>query len=132
MKTRTSLVVYLLSVLAVASAYGQTTPVLGRMTVQQKFMVKDKEMPAGTYEFVKPDAGNLRLVLRNRETGASMNLQIIERLARHGTADASGRVMFNTVGDQMILSEFWPAGNDEGYLLGTTQKAHKHATLKVE
>jgi hypothetical protein len=132
LKTRMSLVVCLLSVLAAASAYGQTTPVLGRMTVQQKFMVKDKEMPAGNYEFVKPGSDTHRLVLRNRDTGHSMNLDVVERLARHGSSDATGRVIFNSVGDQKILSEFWPSGNDEGYLLGTTKKEHEHETVNVE
>ena len=132
MKTRMSLVVCLLSILSVASAFGQTAPVLGRMTAQEKFMVKDKQMPAGSYEFVRPGADTRRLVLRNRDTGRSINLDVVERLARHGSSDSTGRVIFNSVGNQKTLSEFWPSGNDEGYLLGTTKKEHEHEIVNVE
>ncbi len=127
-----SIVVCLLSILAVASAYGQTTPVLGRVTVQQKFMANEKELPAGKYEFVKPSADPQRLVLRNRDTGTSINLDVVERLARTGPPDAPGRVVFNSVGDQRFLSEFWPSGNEDGYLLKITKMKHKHETLKAE
>jgi hypothetical protein len=127
-----SLVVCLLSVLAAVSAYGQAPPVLGRMTVEQKFMVKGKEMPAGKYEFVKPGPNTRRLVLRNRDTGHSINLDVVERLSRHGSSDATGRAIFNSVGGQRILSEFWPAGDDKGYLLGTTKREHEHESVNVE
>ena len=127
-----SLVVCLLSILAVASAHGQTTPVLGRVTVSHKFMANEKEMPAGQYEFVKPDASPNRLVIRSRDTGQSMNLDVIERLAHTGPSDAPGRVVFNSVGNQRFLSEFWPSGNEDGYLIQITKVKHKHETLKVE
>jgi len=127
-----SIVVCLLSILAVVSAYGQTTRVLGRINVQQKFMVNEKEMPAGKYEFVKPAAGPNHLMLRNRDTGKSVQLDVVERLAHTGSPDAPGRVVFNSIGDQKLLSEFWASGDEDGYLLQVTKKEHKHETLKVE
>lgn len=132
MKTRMTAAVCFLSILAVALAYGQSSPVMARADIPHKFMVNEKEMPAGKYEFVKPDADAYRLVLRNRDTGASMHLKVVERLARADSSDDRGRVVFNSTGDQKFLSEFWPSGNADGYLLQVTKKEHKHETLKAE
>lgn len=132
MKSRMSAAVCLVSILAVAFAYGQSSSVLGRVNVPHKFMANDKEMPAGKYEFVRSGADPYRLVLRNRDTGASMYLKVVERLAQTGSSDAPGRVVFNSVGDRLFLSEFWPSGNQEGYLVQVTKKEHKHETLKAE
>jgi len=131
LKIRMSAAVCFLSIFAVTVAYGQISKMMGRVDVEHKFMVKEKEMPAGTYEFVRT-AEQYRLLIRNRATGAATYVNVVERLARTDSSDGKGRVVFNSVGDEKILSEFWPSNNEDGYLLQVTKKEHKHEVLKAE
>jgi hypothetical protein len=134
LKTRISIVVGVVAILAVAFAYGQSdSPVLGRVNIPFKFMVAKKEMPAGKYEVVR--AGNQgqenRLLLRNWDSKASLYVSVIERLAETDPAQKHGaRVVFDSVGDQKYLSEFWPADNGDGYLLGINKGEKKHEVVE--
>ena len=131
MKTRIAIAVSILTMVAATVAFGQSTssPMLGAVNVQFKFMAGKKMMPAGKYEFVKQGITDNYLLLRGETTSA--RLRVVERLAETNTADKHGaRVVFNTVGDSKILSEFWPAGNEDGYLLATTQESHKHEVVE--
>ncbi len=130
MKTRIALAVSILAMVAATVAFGQSaSSVLGTVNVQFKFMAGKKEMPAGKYEFGKQGSIDNYLVLRGETT--SVRLRVLERLAETNTADQHGaRVVFNTVGDSKILSEFWPAGTEDGYLLATSQETHKHEVVE--
>ena len=133
MKTRISLAVSFVAILAVAFAYGQGAgPVLGRVDVPFKFMAGKSEMPAGKYEFVRK-TGEQFLSVRSLDNKASARLIIVERIARTEETPAShAKVVFNTVGDQKTLSEFWPAGTEDGYLVQVTKQEHKHEIVKEQ
>jgi hypothetical protein len=129
-KIRFSITVSLLIVLAMALAYGQSPAVSVRLNIPFKFMVGKKEMPAGKYEFAIPGAEASNLLLRNSDTSKAMNVHIIERLAGiHSSGHQNAGVVFDTVGDQKFLSEFWPGGNEDGFLLGVTKGEQKHKVL---
>lgn len=131
MKTRIAIAVSFITILAVAFAYGQSTSRLGTVTIPYKFVVGKKEMPAGKYEFVKVQGKESTLLLRDWDAKTSMYIPIVERLAETDpSAKHSARVVFDTVGDQKFLSEFWPADNSDGYLLGVTKGEQKHAVVE--
>jgi len=129
LKTRIAIAVSLLTILAVTLAYGQSS---GHLNIPFKFMVGKKEMPAGKYEFVKQAGSSSILLLRNQDTGSAVHLPVIERLARTEPATSTTKVVFNTVDNQKFISEYWPAGTDDGYLVQVTKKSHQHEVLKAE
>jgi hypothetical protein len=134
LKTRISIAVGFVAMLAVAFAYGQgLSPVLGQVNVPFKFVVGKKEMPTGKYELLRTggQGHESHLVLRNSQTKTSMYVSIIERLAETDPSQKHGvRVVFDTVGDQRFLSEFWPADNADGYLLGINKGEQKHEIVE--
>jgi len=130
LKTRIAIAVSFITVLAVAFAHAQSTP-LGTVTIPYKFMVAKKEMPAGKYEFVKTVGRESSLLLRSQDTSTSIHVSVIERLAEtHPSEEHHARVVFDRVGEQRFLSEFWPANNDDGYLLGITKNEQKHEIVE--
>ena len=134
MKTRISLAVSFVAILAVAFAYGQgTSSVQGRVNVPFKFMVGKKEMPAGKYEILRQAVSAPVLLFRSEETNTTAQLVVIERLARtEDSPSRTAKVVFNTADNQKVLSEFWPSGTDDGYLLQVTKQEHKHEIVKEQ
>lgn len=132
MKSRIAIALSVITILAVPFAYGQSaSPVLGRVNIPFKFMVAKKEMPAGTYEVLRTERQESRLVLRNYQAGTSIYVSVIERLAETDPSQKHGaRVVFDTVGDQKFLSEFWPADKGDGYLLGINKGEQKHEVVQ--
>jgi hypothetical protein len=132
LKTRISIAVGFVAILAVAFAYGQgQRPVLGEVNVPFKFVVGKKEMPAGKYEVMRAAGASSHLVLSNSETRTTVFVSVIERLAETDPFQKhSARLVFDTVGDQRFLSEFWPADNADGYLLGITKREQKHEVVE--
>jgi len=132
LKTRISIAVGFVAMLAVAFAYGQSmSPVLGSVNIPFKFMVAKKEMPAGKYEVLRAEGQSSHLLLRNWQTKTSMYVSVIERLAETDPSQKHGaRVVFDTVGDQRFLSEFWPADKGDGYLLGINKGEQKHEIVE--
>jgi threonine dehydrogenase-like Zn-dependent dehydrogenase len=132
LKTRISIAVGFVAILAVAFAYGQSaSPVLGSVNIPFKFMVAKKEMPAGKYEVVREEGQGSHLLLRNMQANTSIYVSVIERLAETDPSRKHGaRVVFDTVGDQRFLSEFWPADNGDGYLLGINKREQKHEVVE--
>ena len=130
MRTRIAIAVSILTMVAATYAYGQSrSPVLGVVNIQFKFMAGKKLMPAGKYEFVKENITDNFLLLRGETT--STRLRVVERLAETNAAEKHGaRVVFNKVGDSKMISEFWPANNEDGYLLATTKELHSHEIVQ--
>ena len=130
MKARVWIAASLLSFLLVAFASAQSAAVLGRLDIPFNFMVGKKEMPAGTYEIVKQEGQRSTLVLRNVSKNSQTYLHVIERLAEtQSTAKHKAMLVFDSVGEQKHISEFWPADNADGYLLGTTKGEQKHVIV---
>jgi hypothetical protein len=118
------------SILAVALAYGQSETAMARLDIPFKFMVGEKEMPAGKYEFVKQAAEQSSFLLRNLDTNKAIFVPIVERLAETSPLEKhKARVVFDAVGDRKFLSELWPADNADGYLVGMTKGEEKHEVL---
>lgn len=134
MKSRIAIALSFITILAVPFAHGQSaslSPVLGRVDIPFKFMVAKKEMPAGKYEVVKIAGQEFRLLLRSSQTKTSIYVSVLERLAETDPSEKHGaRVVFDTVGDQKFLSEFWPADNSDGYLLGINKGEQKHEVVQ--
>jgi len=132
LKIRISIAVSVVAILAVAFAYGQSAPsVLGRVDIPFKFMVGKKEMPAGKYEVQKTGDQGSHLLLRNWQAKTSIYVSVVERLAETDPSQKhSARIVFDTVGDQHFLSEFWPADNADGYLLGINKGEQKHEVVQ--
>lgn len=133
MKARVWIAVSLLSILsvfAVASASADSL-VLAQVDIPFKFMVGKTEMPAGQYQVVKQEGTRQSvLVLRGVTKTSSTYLHIIERLAQtKPTAERKSMVVFDSVRDQKYISEFWPADNQDGYLVGVTKGEQKHVIL---
>jgi hypothetical protein len=130
LKTRVTVALSVVSILAVALAYGQGQGTMGRLDVPFEFRVGKKAMPAGKYEFVKQPGTESHLLLRNVETTKSMFVPVVERItAMTSSGNHKARLVFDTVGDQKFLSEFWPANNDDGFLVGVTKGEEKHLVL---
>ena len=129
MKTRVAIALSVVSILAVALAYGQSQGAIARVDIPFKFMVGKTEMPAGKYEFWRQEQ-QFSLSLRNLETNKSIFVPVLERLAETSPLEKhKARVVFDTVGDQKFLSELWPADNADGFLVGVTKGEEKHEVL---
>ena len=135
MTSRIMTALSLFTMLVIPFAYGQsgsTSPVLvGRGEIPFKFMVAKKEMPAGKYEVLKMAGQENNLVLRSPRGKASIIVPVIERLAETDPSQKHhARFVFDAIGDQKLLSEFWPADNADGYLLGINKGEEKHAVVE--
>ncbi len=120
MNRRVAIALSFVTILGASLAYGQSaTPKLGRLNVPFNFTVGTQELPAGTYEVLRQTRWETHIQLRNVQSGKSTFVPIIERLAEKSPAARHGaRITFDTDGQQKFLSEFWPANNTDGYLLG--------------
>ena len=89
-----------------------------------KFTVGQQQMPAGDYRFVfDEDSSSLSM----HSSRGKHNLWVITRLARVDSKQSAGaRLVFDTVGDQKVLSEVWPPGTEDGYLAYAHQGKHGH------
>ncbi len=133
MKTRIAIALSFITILAVPSAYGQN--VLGHIDIPFKFMIAKREMPAGKYEVstMKGEAvgRETRLVVSNYEKNISVYVPVIEHLAETDPSQKHhARVVFDDVGDQRFLSEFWPADKGDGFLLGIKKGEQKHEVVE--
>ena len=131
MKLKLPIAVGVITILATTFAYGQSASrVMARLSIPFNFVLLKAEMPAGSYEVLKGSGSSYDLALRNSDTGKTVNVTVIERLARVSGETETGRFVFNRVGDQRFLSEFWPSGGDDGYLIQVTKKEHQHEIVK--
>jgi hypothetical protein len=126
MKTKVTLGLMLL--LAAAFAYG--VPFTVKANIEFPFTVQDKVLPAGDYTFTRDDAGAVFRVEGMDNKGVLA--PIITRLAAfmHGKPLAA-HLVFDKVGETLLLSEIWIAGED-GYLVLATKGEHTHKVVKVK
>jgi len=88
------------------------------------FVAGDKTLPAGKY-MIQVLENNL---IRISGPGGEAAMVINTRLGRHDD-DTELELVFDKVGDKLLLSEVWYPGKD-GYLLLSTKQAHEHAVLR--
>jgi hypothetical protein len=91
------------------------------------FMVKDKELPAGRYEFRVESTDNNRLAIRNVDSAGPFMLDVLTRLADVG--DTKLRVVFDKTADgKSYLSEVHMPGRD-GFLVGISKGREQHVIV---
>jgi hypothetical protein len=82
-------------------------------------------MEAGTYEI---EASREKILLRSTSgKTAQVMMPVITRLGRHD-ADQEPELVFDKVGGQLLLSEYWFPEMD-GYLVLNTPTDHEHRVL---
>jgi hypothetical protein len=113
--------------LAVVSAYGQTTV---RANIPFAFAAAGKTLPAGQYDFVR-DTSDEVIKVAGPVKGPTVQAMVITRLAggMH-TTPQDAHIVFDKVGEKYFLSEVWIPGVD-GFLLHTTKEKHEHRIQDV-
>jgi hypothetical protein len=122
----------LLTVLAMAVAIGLVgVPALAQKAVVKipfSFVAGDRELPAGTYSIRPEMETQNRLTIRNQDTGDSIMVPVITRLADKGAKELE--LVFDKAGDKSYLSEVYIPGVD-GYHLKGAPGQHTHVKVMV-
>jgi len=114
----------LLSLLVAAGAFAQSGSSV-TSSIPFEFSLGQKAVPAGTYRFsVRP--AQRQLVITDA-SGTDMYLPILTRLSSKGEFQDAGLV-FDTTGDNHVLSEVWIPGQD-GILVSSTPEGHEHQSV---
>ena len=131
MKTKLVLVVGLVALLTAVSGYArQTQPSVIKAQVDFPFIVEGKTLPAGTYEFSRPDLSSDFRVTGPDHKGVLA--PIMTRLSGEmHTTPQDSHLVFDKVGEICYLSEIWIPGED-GYLLFAAKGIHTHKVLNVK
>jgi hypothetical protein len=109
------------------TAYGKM-PVLKSM-INYPFTAGDKTFPAGMYEFVLDETGELFQVMGE---GNTVLVPIVTRLGGDMRSVPQGAyLVFDQVGETYLLAEIWLPGKD-GYLLLATKGPHGHKTVNIK
>jgi hypothetical protein len=91
------------------------------------FIVKDKELPAGSYEIRVEGEGEGYVAIRSTKGGKPTLALVIERLADTGAKES--RVVFDKMPDgKSYLSEVHIPGKD-GFLVGIAKGRETHVTI---
>jgi hypothetical protein len=98
-----------------------------RFVVPFSFMAKDKELPAGTYDFTAQGEGLSQLMIRSSGGGGTTLVPVVTRLADIGAKQPV--VVFDVAEGKHYLSEVHMPGAD-GFALAGAPGKHTHA--KVE
>ena len=97
----------------------------GKATIDFPFVAGTTQCPAGSYDF---ESDGMKITLRSKDPkGPTVIMLIVTRLGRHDR-DAEPEFIFDKVGDQLKLSEIWPAKED-GYLVLVTPEGHEHRVI---
>jgi hypothetical protein len=127
-RTKFLVTIGLVSLFAVASAYGQENVSL-RTNISFQFTAQGKVLPAGDYAFTPSGQQHTINVLGPNKQ--EVLAPVITRLAGEmHTTPADAHVVFDKVGETYFLSEIWIPGSD-GYVLRTTKEKHEHRVVNV-
>ena len=121
MTARKLTTISVLTLLAVASAHGQTGTVLSA-NVPFGFEAGGTSLPAGTYQF-KFQISEQSLVMSSDKAG-EIKLHVIAQLAGASLFKDTGLV-FDAFGGHHVLSEVWIPG-EGGVLVSASPKQHPH------
>lgn len=114
--------------LLAVSAWAQ--PMQCRALVDFPFMVGNKTLPAGTYDFIRDDAAQVFRVTDNGKNEAMAQIETRLATLRPGMTDGA-YVVFDKIGEKNILSEIWIPGED-GYAITITKGKHEHRIVKAK
>jgi len=119
-------VLSVLTLLAVASALGQTGVIL-RANVPFSFEAGGASLPAGTYQFrLRPGEG---AVVMSGDKAGDIRLPIITRLGT-GSLFTDATLIFDSFEGHHALSEIWIPG-EEKVLVKVTPKGHTHESVSA-
>lgn len=120
---RLALVVGLLAVL-LPSAFGQGNVL--HATIPFEFVANGKTLPAGSYDF---SVSNKFVTMKNVDTGNTVELGFLTRIAADETASGRARISFDVQGDKRFIEAVWPQSGD-GYLIHTVKGEHTHEIVR--
>jgi hypothetical protein len=128
LKSKSLLLISLLTLLAAVSAYGQSD--LLRAKIPFAFSAGGKQFPAGQYD-ISHASGALSFKIASQDGKNSAMVLILTRTAGaiHNTP-ADAHVVFDKVGETYTLSELWFPGAD-GYMLSTMKGQHEHRVVDI-
>jgi hypothetical protein len=116
----------LIALAAMSSVYGQTRPV--KAMIDFPFIVEGKTLPAGTYEFVLEETGDLFRIMGE---GTTVLANVVTRRGGEMRSAPKGtHLVFDKVGNNYMLSEIWVPAAD-GYLVLASRGAHEHKTVDL-
>jgi hypothetical protein len=91
------------------------------------FIVKDKEMPAGTYDILPQGSDEDQIAIRGAKGGPMVTVSVLERLADIGAKQP--KLVFDKMADgKSYLSEIHVPGGD-GFLVGIAKGREKHVSV---
>lgn len=129
MKTKMLMIVGLTMLLVPFSGLAQA-PQSIRANIPFRFVVKGVTMPAGEYYFARVD-DDKALEVKPVSKGTSVQALVITRLgAITDPKQKDARLVFDRIGDDFFLSEFWIPETD-GFLLYSTPQKHEHRKIFI-
>ncbi len=90
------------------------------------FIAMGKTLPAGSYAFNVSD-GNVKML--NEQTGATLLLGHLTRIAAENQAKRAAKVSFDVQGGKHYIEAFWPEEGD-GYLIHMVKGEHTHSIIE--
>ena len=88
------------------------------------FVAGDRPLAAGKYTLDTSVRGSISI----SGPGGKVSMIVLTRLGRHDR-DQDAELVFDKTDGQARLSEIWPAGNEDGYLVLATKGEHEHAVV---
>lgn len=113
--------------LCAGSVFAQISPLRVEANVPFEFYVGDTQLPAGQYEVYPDGVGELSLVIRNMQTGATVLAPIAMRT---GTVErVKAELVFDKAHDRTYLSVVRPLWAD-GLQLNAVHTKQSHVVVK--
>jgi hypothetical protein len=99
--------------------------------IPNAFTASSAQLPAGRYEVTLNGVLHQTVNFRNLDGKKSATAMISTAIAADPAKENDGRLIFDVVGQQYILSEVWMPGHDGFLITGfKNDSAHKHAIAK--
>ena len=123
---RLTLVLGLLGVL-LSTAFGQEGNFL-QAKIPFEFGAGGKTHSAGNYDF---SVHNKFVTMKNKDTGKTVDLGFLTRIAADNTATGKARISFDVQEGKHFIEAIWPAQGD-GYLIHTVKGEHTHEIVRSQ
>jgi hypothetical protein len=108
-------------------AVPQASPINATVQIPFQFFVGTASLPAGTYTFWT-DANFSTINVTSADGKARALSAILTRLSARPDMEAAA--VFDVIGNDHYLSEFYPAGGIDGFCFKGAASNHTHSTIK--
>jgi len=88
--------------------------------VPHPFSVSGRQFEAGRYQIELPGRTHTTVIIRSLDGRYAAQALIMRGIAASSGSEEKPRLVFETIGDQYVLSEVWMPGH-EGFLLAGVQ-----------